>query len=1735
MRATMNVRFAVLLPVLCLGTLVPVHARQLMLDYTAAPRPIRVCILVDPNGNDRNAYLFVGLSRASIRPRGYDFTNPLAGPLGQAAAARWLNPSWGPGAGANYWTGGPGTGVAIGSPLPKHVPAYWEVEWNEANAKRLDEFDLIYISEDTLAIPSPRAACADALRRAVLRGALLWVDNSLRQGPLAGTVVTDFEPPLGHGPVGQPQVPFVFGNPVAGAPALVAVDATHPLFGAPFSMTSPDVANLGATANVRSFVGLTRGLGVNNVLGASDLIPVVYDNAAAAPAVCVANIGDGAMLVTADDSGWDIQQWALPGSTMSDAPSGAQADCKLAYNAIAWAASWSQARGKPGAGASTPLLAAGPLDILWQYPGPTEPNGAGGNEIGPVVASPVTDGVYVYAVSLTSRNGVRPQLICLRARPEGLRVGGQPYDLSWRVTLPGSPRASSPTLATVNMPRGPGGSDIPVRVVLVSVTDPTGAGKDGEVLCYTACDNASLGIARGQLIWTYVASSYSTECNPEVTPSASVVDLSTPIVASGYVYVLASEYCPGLASGVDGTYGRVHVFDLRTGGQVANHPLPVGAGRFGYRFVYPDPDLDQNGQVDHTDANPVGFFAARYDPPDRRVLPCFHDPAWVANTGRSELPPEPTPVPTVSSAPEALDGTAAEAVVMFGTPASLIADPAAHQIHVRDWNASGDRAGGSDFAVVPTPYNASPPAGLPQYTLNAHYYRLRVQPGAATASDVERADTPNLDPFPLGTWDAACVAGADGNTFIEIDPVQAARAMLGLVYAAGVYADPLARQVGVPVVMATDIGESNGTLPGTVRWQRLQPHSVSAATAKAVDGTTVVSAGYPVGGVAGAVTGLAADTGAPKWTFDAGGAADYSLASGPTAANGMAYCATTRGRPDPTRPAQTIVSSEVYGLKTRPTLTIRLAPTTNAPTDFCGVRPGSITAFAVDTGAGIPFQNDDVFDHAQRFITLGPTTSRVASGRAVMFSYDIQAAPGSATFNHVANELHVFPPIAVFSYAPGFVKLRQYPADTATVRVFTLDGTPVTNALPGEGTVNVLGRTCVANGWLDLRAATIADASGNHPLPPGQELLIQYTGWNEDLSGWTTVPNTARNLPIERQQIPPYAGPALSSPAVGGTSAVIGTEGYRGTGTAIVTPPDALAWPYPPAQYETLLKVDWDPTTRAALGSRSIPAMGEAGSYAGVVPVVSSSPTISRGAVFAGVRCLDAATASAAPQLGFVAALAPKRTLICDTTRVIEAIGGAPARVWLGAQAPRATEDPIADAGTPIPQPFNRPAKATRLGVSSAMPLGQGDHTLVVDTGNNRVVEIDVRGNIVWPLDRARVFNGANPVRDYDVDYWTAPDYSDNRPNPTKLHLSRPTDAWRYITTWEDNYTYDAALGTYVPGTDGTPEITYHTAIADAGHARVVDLATVYLPMVVPGGGSQLVEYHRARILTPTQARVATTTAQLGRLEYTSAQPIFDPRDAENCIGYLCAVPNLNQLVILENGTRSVNPLTTTVIPSRTGDRVAGDPTWAYWAWLYTVGTTLNPLIFDNIRHAEYSVAGTRVYVTVAASRYRGRMTPQASAPAAAVMRGPGVFEFALTADPNAPGNWAQIAGNPSPDDPIWAFMQTDYTNSAAYRMAYYVLPGPSGPQVVQKAFDPSCATRLPDGRHIIATLAPFIENLTHTNAKGLSGTSLGSEVFEVVTQGGANYVDARNVIPDPRGTDWPDPLNQPSYAERCH
>ena len=199
--------------------------------------------------------------------------------------------------------------------------------------------------------------------------------------------------------------------------------------------------------------------------------------------------------------------------------------------------------------------------------------------------------------------------------------------------------------------------------------------------------------------------------------------------------------------------------------------------------------------------------------------------------------------------------------------------------------------------------------------------------------------------------------------------------------------------------------------------------------------------------------------------------------------------------------------------------------------------------------------------------------------------------------------------------------------------------------------------------------------------------------------------------------------------------------------------------------------------------------------------------------------------------------------------------------------------------------------------------------------------------------------------------------------------------------------------------------------------------------------------------------------------------------------------------------------------------------------------------------------------------QYAGRyQMVQAGTPHTLAAQGAGVFEFAINVGGTV-GTWAlQPAEDDSvtpatllPDDPIWRFTGLNYTFSipaTGIRRALsniYYTDADGVQRWLSLGWDPVAAERVPGDlrptaageriqRHLITNYAEMIQNLNRANVNsGVAPASLFSSVFVVETDDGVNNdpsddlhdIDRREVIPDPHELDWPDPFNQPAYAER--
>jgi hypothetical protein len=302
---------------------------------------------------------------------------------------------------------------------------------------------------------------------------------------------------------------------------------------------------------------------------------------------------------------------------------------------------------------------------------------------------------------------------------------------------------------------------------------------------------------------------------------------------------------------------------------------------------------------------------------------------------------------------------------------------------------------------------------------------------------------------------------------------------------------------------------------------------------------------------------------------------------------------------------------------------------------------------------------------------------------------------------------------------------------------------------------------------------------------------------------------------------------------------------------------------------------------------------------------------------------------------------------------------------------------------------------------------------------------------------------------------------------------------------------------------------------------------------------------HQVLELTPSYVRPPWDPTRRYNLGYTRAQPIFDFNNG-NVIGYLCAAANIDRIVVVEAGTKNVDPAMNTTPPG-------GTRPWSDWISLYNAPgsmsgpyTTSNNQVaiptFPNLRDVEYFRYGNMVYVLVTA----GGMTD--------VQHGQSInldgvwgYEIHTVADATGPAGPVLPAGLTYPA-PNWSYTAADYANqqtdvtNPAYP-AFARIKTPSGTisgTIYPKRFYPVCAKMLfPgglfEGNVLITNYTGVTENLARPNV-GSRGSGLFGEIFEVNWLNKTQFQDGiipDRIIPDPFGTDWNDPLNQPAYAER--
>ena len=1720
------------------------RACRLLLPYEAggtwvAPDLVFPDALAGSNRTDEDyarSLIFEGMRRYPNRPGGWDLENPLA-----ATAIVETDPDPTHRILKNtpmYWE------VQLDSqPNVTHTAA---VPSSVYTGPDLSKFDLIYIwaggrdrNGVDVEINLDLACWRAALLHAVHEGAVLWIDQKRDAN---GTVINQFAPP---GDLELPGVlPFAFavGPQTSGSVRRTYgnwtsfLQAKDRLLSYPFLLQDArDVQYLGMyplSLNTSNYppAGVPGSAGESATLDSIQLndasfqrVVNVWDGSGWLNNIAVSRYGAGAIVVSAGDVGFDVVNW-WAGAQRNRPLQQEEADCKFAWNAAALAGDFAQSQGgATAAGASTTAVPA-PLGIGWQYPDRYETL-----PLGPVVSSPVYSNGMVYAVSLPYL-GASPRqamLMCFDADPardldgdgqsdDGVDTNGdgvtdfidystgRSYDMVWSVPLGANltPRTAAPTVATVQLP-----GELQRDVVLVSLVATSPGTRDvGFVRAY----DARIG---GAALWSKTIASFDATL---AGGNGMVVDLSTPVVFKDYVYVLASEYDQNAHTnvGAECAYGRAHAFSLNYVWTAAND--------MGHKWEYPQASDNPNGD---TDTAPGAATSDHANPEYIKSLPSFQDPYWVAEVApfatRPMIPPFPTPRPVVTQPTGPLANSGVNVILQCSTPYSLNWPLAATQADI------ATDAGGSQYTLIPTPEIT----GGGGDKLNKYYYRIWLPQGTTVldttlGSLVARVDDPNINANARAvTW----ADPADGRVYATFSSGNARELLLPSLRTAVLpdalngIDNPLRLAQGVGLVISYQVNLApaitvNAKLPGPVAKLVRLPANQRLATSGGISGGSNLSDTDTVqdndgivrnfdyttayGGGPGTITSRDVDSGTVNWQYRPHRALPPEAISraqlGKSGVaiernNGTGFAAVTSAvNPDPAY--SRAVVPQILGFNLDPRLRVQLNGTADTQ-----VRVGEnfqITTVGADGASEVVIPSavvDPITQETHQVYQLEPSTRSVTFagdqagwvdnnvgplwGKPIWVTYTrTDATPDDLTGDVlVTSELHVLPDILRFQYSPGIIRLHHGLVNTAVAPLFNLpNGTLLTRTLPagnldetpfGVPALMPLGwASFLPRGILDVRYPFLTFTGGEAVLP-GTDIIVTYQYYDEV----TGLAATAR----ERHQVPLNFGASAASPVLADRTLHIGTEGYlptgvRGAASLLQSPdPNSPAANVPVLGYnstrKSLLSLLFDPIAevlRGSLGQAAIPydSAGAPPPYPNDgTPVANGAAAIDAGGLIVGshlmTRLSQVAGGAAGYQsegVGFVSSLKPERTLICDNTRLIEVIAQKPAWVCMGSMAPEYHE--ALDVATLGPQelkvtPFARPAKAIYL---------SSGNILVADSGTDRVVEIDRTGRQVWPLDS------------FGYDYYTS---SQNK----ALDLQRPSDCFRYYVTTVAGTTHTSTHGDMLPGT------VSHTIIADAGADRVLDVVTTVNTLGV--------QTHRVDILSPSTVRLATRTGT-SRLSYTRAQPIFDPT-TNAVIGYLCVASNLHQLVVLEAGSKLINPPASRPLPSGVG-------TWAWLAWLYdhmdtpSVDTRSNisdnPLIFRNIRDVQLSREGTRIFVTVTAERFDGRLRREVeivpgtpivvrlgmnAPPHYLSLQGAGVFEYCINIS-GPPATWARFpavdsdpAHSKAPpkdpetgfdpvrdpivtvtaDDPIWWFTRPNYMYGSFNYIpgnAKYLWPAPS-------------------------------------------------------------------------------------------
>lgn len=496
-----------------------VLASQPAVPYGQARRVIRCGILASAVETERLSlivFYILGSDEVTVRaglplnvefpfqppkPAGWEFVNPVASPV-----------------------------------LPKSDPNYWTsgISFSALDEAVLGNFDVLLLCVwPGFSLDRTQARL---LASWVEQGGLLWIDN--QSGATGASLNLWMEP-----------VPIAFAARGAGPALKSAADLNHGLLKGIFTLGQQEIDLLGiqqsyvaGTGPVSPLSGITSGVGAGDrVAGTPQLLlqDVVTEGIVGGsplPSIAAGRFGRGAVVATSCGVAQAISAWYdnLLAGTVAELPQWAVPDMKLAYNMIAWAHSWSNPQGDArGQNQQSGDLGA-PLSEMWRL----EWLMTGQRVIGPLTAPVLGSGL-----ALTGDGGGLVHTLDLRPERD-LDGDGKPEDgvrdLSegtWRDEVWAS--AVEGALGTgLWLPVGAAGGEFfdsaagaPRSMVAVAASEPREIGAGGYLVAYRS-DPMDAGA--GTPLWPQPAA----VSGVGVTPTIGRVQ-SGPVHADG-MFILAT-------------------------------------------------------------------------------------------------------------------------------------------------------------------------------------------------------------------------------------------------------------------------------------------------------------------------------------------------------------------------------------------------------------------------------------------------------------------------------------------------------------------------------------------------------------------------------------------------------------------------------------------------------------------------------------------------------------------------------------------------------------------------------------------------------------------------------------------------------------------------------------------------------------------------------------------------------------------------------------------------------------------------------------------------------------------------------------------------------------------------------------------------------------------------------------------------------------------------------------------